>query len=116
VGLQAGRSAPTHLVVSIDGGPEKGRHHGRDRLRNGREPFPPRRPDVGSCEDHHPHEAAPERVVLGRVTLWLHPSIPLQFSFESDETFEMDRPLLEDLMHGANGGEVTVRADVEELA
>lgn len=52
----------------------------------------------------------------GRVTLWLHPSIPLQFSFESDETFEMDRPLLEDLMHGANGGEVTVRADVDELA
>lgn len=47
----------------------------------------------------------------GRVTLWLHPSIPLQFSFDSNETFDMDRPLLEDLMHGANGGELTVHAD-----
>ncbi|MGK9149351.1 hypothetical protein KXS11_17075 [Plantibacter flavus] len=45
----------------------------------------------------------------GRVTLWLHPSIPLQFAFDTDETFDMDRPLLEELMHGANGGELTVR-------
>lgn len=51
-------------------------------------------------------DAAAER---GRVTLWLHPSIPLLFTFATDETFDMDRPLLEELMHGANGGELTVK-------
>ncbi|MBF4567491.1 hypothetical protein ITJ57_01830 [Plantibacter sp. VKM Ac-2880] len=46
----------------------------------------------------------------GRTTLWLHPAIPLQFRFESDERSEMDRKLLEALMQKANAGELTINA------
>ncbi|AQX81958.1 hypothetical protein BWO91_02960 [Plantibacter flavus] len=46
----------------------------------------------------------------GRTTLWLHPAIALQFSFDSDEVGEMDRALLEGFMHEANTGEVVVHA------
>ncbi|WP_411557415.1 hypothetical protein [Plantibacter sp. MPB07] len=44
----------------------------------------------------------------GRTTLWLHPAIPLQFRFESDDRSELDRPLLEALMQKANSGELTI--------
>jgi hypothetical protein len=43
-----------------------------------------------------------------RTTLWLHPAIPLQFRFETDDRGELDRPLLESLMHKANSGELTI--------
>lgn len=45
----------------------------------------------------------------GRTTLWLHPAIPLQFTFDSDDLGEVDRSLLEELMHEANTGEIVVR-------
>ncbi|HXH33691.1 MAG TPA: hypothetical protein VNJ54_04680 [Plantibacter sp.] len=44
----------------------------------------------------------------GRTTLWLHPAIALQFSFDTDALTEMDRTLLEELMHEANTGEIVV--------
>lgn len=44
----------------------------------------------------------------GRTTLWLHPAIALQFSFDTDVLTEMDRTLLEELMHEANTGEIVV--------
>ena len=44
----------------------------------------------------------------GRTTFWLHPSIALQFSFDSDQVGEVDRALLEELMHEANTGEIVV--------
>ncbi|KQM16269.1 hypothetical protein ASF83_10460 [Plantibacter sp. Leaf171] len=49
----------------------------------------------------------------GRTTLWLHPAIALQFSFDTDEVGEMDRSLLESFMHEANTGEVVVHASSE---
>lgn len=45
----------------------------------------------------------------GRTTLWVHPSTPLHFHFDSDEPVDMDRELLADLMQHANTGEVTIR-------
>jgi hypothetical protein len=45
---------------------------------------------------------------VGRTTLWLHPAIPLQFRFDADDRSELDRPLLESLMHKANSGELTI--------
>ncbi|MGG7507492.1 hypothetical protein [Plantibacter sp. YIM 135249] len=38
----------------------------------------------------------------GRVSIWVHPSISLQFEFESAERTELDRGLLEELMQHAN--------------
>jgi len=45
---------------------------------------------------------------VGRDTLWLHPSIPLQFRFDTNERNAVDRALLESLMHEANSGELTI--------
>lgn len=51
----------------------------------------------------------------GRTTLWVHPSTPLQFHFDTDDPVKMDRELLEDLMRNANSGEVTVRDGAARL-
>lgn len=50
----------------------------------------------------------------GRTTLWLHPAIALQFTFDSDDLGEVDRPLLEELMHEANTGEIVVRTGAKD--
>jgi hypothetical protein len=50
----------------------------------------------------------------GRTTLWLHPAIALQFSFDTNEVGDMDRALLEELMHEANTGEIVVHTSNDE--
>ncbi|MGR0320672.1 DUF7882 family protein [Agromyces sp. ZXT2-3] len=44
----------------------------------------------------------PEDQPLGRTTLWLHPNIPLRFSFDDPEPPELNRAYLEELMRSAN--------------
>ncbi|MFS0894116.1 hypothetical protein [Microbacterium sp. 179-I 3D3 NHS] len=39
---------------------------------------------------------------VGRSTIWLHPSIPLRFSFDEPETPPLNVRWIEDLMHSAN--------------
>lgn len=38
----------------------------------------------------------------GRSTIWLHPSIPLRFTFEESETPELNMKWIEELMHSAS--------------
>lgn len=38
----------------------------------------------------------------GRSTVWLHPSIPLRFVFDSPEPTELDRAWIEELANSAN--------------
>lgn len=38
----------------------------------------------------------------GRSTIWLHPSIPLRFTFEEPETPELNMKWIEELMHSAS--------------
>jgi hypothetical protein len=38
----------------------------------------------------------------GRSTIWLHPSIPLRFTFSDPETPELNMKWIEQLMHSAN--------------
>lgn len=40
----------------------------------------------------------------GRRTLWIHPSIPLQFQFDGLGEDKLNRTWLEELMASANGG------------
>ncbi|WP_350353272.1 hypothetical protein ABS642_10365 [Microbacterium sp. A8/3-1] len=40
--------------------------------------------------------------VRGRSTIWLHPSIPLRFTFDEPETPQLNVKWIEDLMHSAN--------------
>lgn len=46
----------------------------------------------------------------GRTTLWLHPSIPLRFTFDEEEAPELSREWLEELANSAHssGGIVLV--------
>lgn len=52
---------------------------------------------------------------LGRTTLWVHPSTPLQFHFDTDDRVDLDRELIQDLMQHANTGEVTIRDGAARL-
>jgi len=38
----------------------------------------------------------------GRSTIWLHPSIPLRFTFDEAEAPQLNLQWIEDLMHSAN--------------
>jgi hypothetical protein len=38
----------------------------------------------------------------GRSTIWLHPSIPLRFTFDEPEPPQLNMRWIEDLMHSAN--------------
>lgn len=51
----------------------------------------------------------------GRSTIWLHPSIPLQFVFDTPETPELDRGWIERMMHEANStGDIALRIESVE--
>ncbi len=53
----------------------------------------------------------------GRRILWIHPSIPMQFDFESDAEEKLNRTWLEDLMASANaGGSLKLSAEPAERA
>ncbi|PVE94972.1 hypothetical protein [Microbacterium sp. TPD7012] len=44
----------------------------------------------------------PEEEVGGRSTIWLHPSIPLRFTFDEPETPQLNAKWIEELMLSAN--------------
>jgi len=44
----------------------------------------------------------PEGDPAGRSTIWLHPSIPLRFTFEEPEAPPLNLRWIEELMHSAN--------------
>ena len=49
----------------------------------------------------------------GRSTIWLHPSIPLRFTFDEAEPPELNMRWIEDLMHSANStGGITLVDEV----
>lgn len=49
----------------------------------------------------------------GRSTIWLHPSIPLRFTFDEPEPPELNMRWIEDLMHSANStGGITLIDEV----
>lgn len=49
----------------------------------------------------------------GRSTIWLHPSIPLRFTFDESEPPELNMRWIEDLMHSANStGGITLVDEV----
>ncbi|MDQ0729076.1 hypothetical protein [Microbacterium sp. W4I20] len=44
----------------------------------------------------------PEGEPGGRSTIWLHPSIPLRFTFDEPEPPQLNMQWIEELMHSAN--------------
>ncbi|MDR6141395.1 hypothetical protein QE375_000949 [Microbacterium foliorum] len=44
----------------------------------------------------------PEGDPVGRSTIWIHPSIPLRFTFDEPEAPEINVKWIEQLMHSAN--------------
>ncbi|UYO95965.1 hypothetical protein OED01_10125 [Microbacterium sp. M28] len=44
----------------------------------------------------------PEGDPVGRSTIWVHPSIPLRFTFDDPESPELNAKWIEALMHSAN--------------
>ncbi|WP_406245687.1 hypothetical protein ACI7YT_11615 [Microbacterium sp. M] len=44
----------------------------------------------------------PEGDAVGRSTIWIHPSIPLRFTFDEPEAPELNAKWIEALMHSAN--------------
>ncbi|WP_217183840.1 hypothetical protein [Streptomyces sp. AC495_CC817] len=44
----------------------------------------------------------PAGEAVGRSTIWLHPSIPLRFTFDEPEPPALNARWIEDLMHSAN--------------
>ena len=45
----------------------------------------------------------------GRVTVWIHPAIPLQFLFSSAESQHIEKSRIEDMMHALNAsGELVI--------
>lgn len=54
----------------------------------------------------------------GRSTIWLHPSIPLRFVFDTPETPTLSRKWIEDLANSANtsGGIQVIDEHLEEAA
>lgn len=59
----------------------------------------------------------PELEESGRSTIWLHPSIPLRFVFESPDVPEISRQWVEDLANSASssGGITLVDEHVEPV-
>jgi hypothetical protein len=57
----------------------------------------------------------PEDQLRGRSTLWLHPSIPLRFVFDSPDQPELSRDWVEELMRSANstGGIMLVEEHID---
>lgn len=57
----------------------------------------------------------PDGDTTGRSTIWLHPSIPLRFVFDSPEAPEISRQWIEDLANSAHstGGVTLVDEHVE---
>ncbi|MBT2474236.1 hypothetical protein J7E68_06500 [Microbacterium sp. ISL-103] len=57
----------------------------------------------------------PEGEAFGRSTIWLHPSIPLRFTFESRQPPELNVKWIEDMMQSANttGGITLVEEIIE---
>lgn len=52
-----------------------------------------------------PHEGGD----LGRVTVWIHPAIPLQFLFTSPEPQPIQKQRIEEIMHALNAtGELVI--------
>lgn len=55
----------------------------------------------------------PERVTEGRSTIWLHPSIPLRFTFDELETPQLNMQWIHALMQSANSsGGITLLEEV----
>jgi len=55
----------------------------------------------------------PDDVARGRTTIWVHPSIPLRFVFDSPDSPDISRHWVEELMRSANStGGITL---VEEF-
>lgn len=44
----------------------------------------------------------PDGDPVGRSTIWIHPSIPLRFTFDEPESPELNAKWIEALMHSAN--------------
>lgn len=44
----------------------------------------------------------PDEEAAGRSTIWLHPSIPLRFTFDEPDTPQLNAKWVEELMHSAN--------------
>jgi hypothetical protein len=57
----------------------------------------------------------PEDQTRGRSTIWLHPSIPLRFVFDSPDAPELSRDWVEELMRSANstGGVMLVGEHID---
>ncbi|MCT1479911.1 hypothetical protein [Microbacterium sp. p3-SID336] len=57
----------------------------------------------------------PEGEEPGRSTIWLHPSIPLRFTFDDPEPPQLNMRWIEDLMHSANSsGGITLLDEIVE--
>ncbi|WP_350353259.1 hypothetical protein ABS642_10300 [Microbacterium sp. A8/3-1] len=53
----------------------------------------------------------------GRSTIWLHPSIPLRFTFDEPEPPQLNAKWIEDLMHSANSsGGIQLVDEVAEVS
>lgn len=51
----------------------------------------------------------------GRSTIWLHPSIPLRFTFDDPESPQLNMRWIEELMHSANSsGGITLVDEIIE--
>lgn len=52
----------------------------------------------------------------GRSTIWLHPSIPLKFTFDAPEAPQLNAAWIERLMHSANSsGGITLIDEIIEM-
>ena len=51
-----------------------------------------------------------EQQVPGRTSIWLQPSIPLRFVFDSREPEELDSRWMQELARAANNGAITLSA------
>lgn len=59
----------------------------------------------------------PDGEAQGRSTVWLHPSIPLRFVFQSEEPPQLSRRWIEDLAHSASSsGGITLIDEHVDLA
>jgi hypothetical protein len=60
----------------------------------------------------------PDGTPEGRSTIWIHPSIPMRFVFDTIEAPELSRQWIEDLALSAHstGGIVLVAEDIEAAA
>lgn len=59
--------------------------------------------------------AHPEGDPIGRSTIWIHPSIPLRFTFDEPEAPQLNVRWVEELMHSVNStGGITLIDEVLE--